>query len=144
MSVLGRDPRRPPGRAGHPAAGGTRRMSADVIVVGAGVAGAATAFHLSLLGAGDVLVVDRGTAGSGMSSRSSAMIRMHYTFRPEVELAVRSDRMFSVLDGADRPPGLRPPDWLRPCRPARRGGRAAGQRGHAAGLRGPRPGPRGR
>ena len=70
-------------------------MSADVIVVGAGVAGAATAFHLSLLGASDVLVVDRGTAGSGMSSRSSALIRMHYTFRPEVELAVRSDRMFS-------------------------------------------------
>ena len=34
-------------------------------------------------------------AGSGMSSRSSAMIRMHYTFRPEVELAVRSDRMFA-------------------------------------------------
>lgn len=68
-------------------------MSADVIVVGAGVAGASTAFHLSRLGA-DVLVVDRGTAGSGMSSRSSAMIRMHYTFRPEVELAVRSDRMF--------------------------------------------------
>jgi sarcosine oxidase, subunit beta len=70
-------------------------MSADVIVVGAGVAGASTAFHLSRLGAGDVLVVDRGTAGSGMSSRSSAMIRMHYTFRPEVELAVRSDRMFA-------------------------------------------------
>jgi glycine/D-amino acid oxidase-like deaminating enzyme len=69
-------------------------MSADVIVVGAGVAGASIAFHLSRLGAGDVLVVDRGTAGSGMSSRSSAMIRMHYTFRPEVELAVRSDRMF--------------------------------------------------
>jgi len=68
-------------------------VSADVIVVGAGVAGASTAFHLSRLGA-DVLVVDRGTAGSGMSSRSSAMIRMHYTFRPEVELAVRSDRMF--------------------------------------------------
>jgi glycine/D-amino acid oxidase-like deaminating enzyme len=70
-------------------------MPADVIVVGAGVAGASTAFHLSRLGAGDVLVVDRGTAGSGMSSRSSAMIRMHYTFRPEVELAVRSDRMFA-------------------------------------------------
>jgi sarcosine oxidase subunit beta len=70
-------------------------VSTDIIVVGAGVAGASTAFHLSRLGAGDVLVVDRGTAGSGMSSRSSAMIRMHYTFRPEVELAVRSDRMFA-------------------------------------------------
>jgi len=74
-------------------------MSADVIVVGAGVAGASTASHLSQLGVGDVLVVDRGTVGSGMSSRSSAMIRMHYTFRPEVELAVRSDRMFAAWTG---------------------------------------------
>jgi sarcosine oxidase subunit beta len=83
-------------------------MSADVIVVGAGVAGAATAFHLSRLGAGDVLVVDRDTAGSGMSSRSSAMIRMHYTFRPEVELAVRSDRMFEAWPGlTDRPAFVR-------------------------------------
>ncbi len=83
-------------------------MSADVIVVGAGVAGASTAFHLSRLGAGDVLVVDRGTAGSGMSSRSSAMIRMHYTFRPEVELAVRSDRMFaSWTELTGRPPFVR-------------------------------------
>lgn len=38
-------------------------MSADVVVVGAGVIGAATAFHLSLLGAGDVLVLDRATVG---------------------------------------------------------------------------------
>ncbi len=69
-------------------------MSADVIVVGAGVVGAATAFALSLVGAGDVLVLDRATAGSGMSCRSSALVRMHYTFAPEVELALRSDAMF--------------------------------------------------
>jgi len=33
-------------------------VSADVVIVGAGVIGAATAFHLSLLGAGDVLVLE--------------------------------------------------------------------------------------
>ncbi|MHB1511271.1 MAG: NAD(P)/FAD-dependent oxidoreductase [Acidimicrobiales bacterium] len=71
-------------------------MSANVIVVGAGVIGAATALHLSLLGAGDVLVLDRDHVGSGMSSRSSALVRMHYTFGPEVELAVRSDQMFDA------------------------------------------------
>ena len=71
-------------------------MTADVIIVGAGVIGAATALQLSLLGAGDVLVVDRATAGSGMSCRSSALVRMHYTFPPEVELAVRSDAMFEA------------------------------------------------
>jgi glycine/D-amino acid oxidase-like deaminating enzyme len=32
-------------------------MTADVIIIGAGVIGAAAAFQLSLLGAGDVLVV---------------------------------------------------------------------------------------
>jgi len=40
-------------------------MTADVIIVGAGVIGAATALHLSRLGAGDVLVIDRATAGAG-------------------------------------------------------------------------------
>jgi sarcosine oxidase, subunit beta len=71
-------------------------MTADVIIIGAGVIGASAAFQLSLLGAGDVLVVDRATAGSGMSCRSSALVRMHYTFPPEVELAVRSDAMFAA------------------------------------------------
>ena len=96
-------------------------MSADVIVVGAGVAGAATAFHLSLLGAGDVLVVDRGTAGSGMSSRSSAMIRMHYTFRPEVELAVRSDRMFSSWTELTGPAFVRRTGFARAVLPGEEG-----------------------
>ena len=73
-----------------------RRQVPDVLVVGAGVIGAATAFHLTRLGAGSVIVLDRGTVGSGMSSRSSALVRMHYTFPPEVDLAVRSDAMFDA------------------------------------------------
>jgi sarcosine oxidase subunit beta len=68
----------------------------DILVIGAGVIGAATAFHLSQLGAGTVTVLDRAAAGSGMSSRSSALIRMHYTFPPEVDLAVRSDALFDA------------------------------------------------
>ena len=97
-------------------------MSADVIVVGAGVAGAATAFHLSRLGAGDVLVLDRAAAGSGMSSRSSAMIRMHYTFRPEVELAVRSDAMFgSWTELTGRPAFVRRTGFARIVRPGEEG-----------------------
>ncbi|MGO8956564.1 MAG: NAD(P)/FAD-dependent oxidoreductase [Streptosporangiaceae bacterium] len=68
----------------------------DVLVIGAGVIGAATAFQLSQLGVGKVAVLDRGVAGSGMSSRSSALVRMHYTFPPEVDLAVRSDALFDA------------------------------------------------
>jgi glycine/D-amino acid oxidase-like deaminating enzyme len=80
-------------------------MSADVVIVGAGVIGAAAAFHLSLLGAGDVLVLDRATVGSGMSCRSSALVRMHYTSGPEVELAVRSDAMFEAWPDLTGRPG---------------------------------------
>ena len=89
-------------------------MSADVVIVGAGVIGAATAFHVSLLGAGDVLVLDRATAGSGMSCRSSALVRMHYTFGPEVELAVRSDAMFEAWpDLVGRPGCVRRTGFIR-------------------------------
>ena len=89
-------------------------MSADVVIVGAGVIGAATAFHLSLLGAGDVLVLDRATVGSGMSCRSSALVRMHYTFGPEVELAVRSDAMFGAWpDLVGRPGCVRRTGFVR-------------------------------
>ena len=89
-------------------------MSADVVIVGAGVIGAATAFHLSLLGAGEVLVLDRETVASGMSCRSSALVRMHYTFGPEVELAVRSDAMFGAWpDLVGRPGCVRRTGFVR-------------------------------
>lgn len=88
--------------------------SPDVLVVGAGVIGAATAFHLACLGAGPVTVLDRRFAGSGMSSRSSALVRMHYTFPPEVDLAVRSDAMFDAwADLTGRPACVRRTGFVR-------------------------------
>jgi sarcosine oxidase, subunit beta len=93
---------------------GTAVNSPDVLIVGAGVVGAATAFHLTRLGAGSVTVLDRGTVGSGMSSRSSALVRMHYTFAPEVDLAVRSDAMFDAwTDLTGRPAVVRRTGFVR-------------------------------
>jgi sarcosine oxidase subunit beta len=66
----------------------------EIVIVGAGVIGASTAFHLAERGAGPVTVLDARRAGEGMSSRSSALVRMHYTFEPEVRLAVRSLEYF--------------------------------------------------
>jgi sarcosine oxidase, subunit beta len=86
----------------------------DVLIVGAGVIGASTAFQLSRLGAGTVAVLDRAAAGSGMSSRSSALIRMHYTFPPEVDLAVRSDAHFDAWpDLVGRPSCVRRTGFVR-------------------------------
>ncbi|HEY1643410.1 MAG TPA: FAD-binding oxidoreductase [Streptosporangiaceae bacterium] len=92
--------------------------TADVLVIGAGVIGAATAFHLTRLGAGQVTVLERGGVAAGMSSRSSALVRMHYTFAPEVDLAVRSDQMFAGwTDLTGAPPVVRRTGFVRIVRP---------------------------
>jgi len=55
--------------------------------------GASIAFHLAKRKAGKI-VVDKGHVGQGGSGRSSALIRMHYSYPPEVQLAVVSLSMF--------------------------------------------------
>jgi sarcosine oxidase subunit beta len=57
-----------------------------VIVIGAGVVGCSVAYHLARSGA-RVTVFDKGGICAGMSARSGALIRMHYTFAPEARLA---------------------------------------------------------
>ena len=53
--------------------------TADVIIIGGGVTGASTAFHLTRCGITDVVVVDKGTLASGGTGKSSACVRQHYT-----------------------------------------------------------------
>jgi sarcosine oxidase subunit beta len=72
---------------------GTPR-AADIVIVGAGVMGASIAFHLARRNAGQIAVIDKDHVGRGASGRSSALVRMHYSFPPEVQLAVVSLRMF--------------------------------------------------
>ena len=68
--------------------------SADILILGAGVMGASIAFHLAKRKAGRVVVVDKDHIGRGGSGRSSALIRMHYSYPPEVRLALISLRIF--------------------------------------------------
>jgi sarcosine oxidase, subunit beta len=60
---------------------------ARVVVVGGGVMGCSIAFHLAERGV-DVLVLERGTVCSGMTARSGAIIRTHYTNAPEARMAL--------------------------------------------------------
>lgn len=71
-----------------------RTRTADIVILGAGVMGASIAFHLAQRKAGRILVIDKDYAGRGGSGRSSALIRMHYSFPAEVQLALVSLRMF--------------------------------------------------
>ncbi|BAX92175.1 NAD(P)/FAD-dependent oxidoreductase [Mycobacterium shigaense] len=52
--------------------------TADVIILGGGLEGAAAAWALSQRGITNVVVVERNTVGSGMTGKSSGIIRCHY------------------------------------------------------------------
>lgn len=68
--------------------------AADIVILGAGVMGTAIAFHLAKRNAGNIVILDKDHVGRGGSGRSSALIRMHYSFPPEVALALVSLQMF--------------------------------------------------
>jgi sarcosine oxidase subunit beta len=65
----------------------------DFVVVGAGIAGASTAYHLKKAGAERVLLLDRGGAASGGTGKSAAIMRQSYSTKLLVRLAKRSIAM---------------------------------------------------
>jgi sarcosine oxidase subunit beta len=68
-------------------------MSYDAIVVGAGISGAATAYHLRQGGA-KTLLIERGAPASGGTGKSAAIIRQSYSTPLLVRLARASITMF--------------------------------------------------
>ncbi len=67
-------------------------QDADLIVVGAGIAGASTAFFAAEAGL-RVTVVERGLPGSGASGRTAGYIRCHYANSPEAHFALEGWRI---------------------------------------------------
>src|SRR5262249_14094630 len=68
--------------------------SADVIVVGGGVVGASTAFHLAALSVRNVVLIEQRHLAAGASGKSGALVRMHYTNEAESRLAFESLKIF--------------------------------------------------
>jgi sarcosine oxidase subunit beta len=52
--------------------------TADVVIVGGGLEGTAAAWALSQRGTSNVVVAERNTVGSGMTGKSSGIVRCHY------------------------------------------------------------------
>jgi len=74
-------------------ASSTLPKTADFVVLGAGVMGASIAFHLAKRKCGKIVVLDKDHVGRGGSGRSSALVRMHYSFPAEVQMALISLKM---------------------------------------------------
>jgi sarcosine oxidase subunit beta len=63
---------------------------AEAIIIGAGVMGASLAFHLTGAGMKQVTILDKVGLCGGMTAKSGALVRMHYTNEPEARLALAS------------------------------------------------------
>src|SRR5689334_3488976 len=55
-----------------------RKRSYDVVIVGGGSHGLATAYYLARHGITDVAVLERGYIGSGAAGRNTAILRSNY------------------------------------------------------------------
>ncbi|HEU5330152.1 MAG TPA: FAD-binding oxidoreductase [Thermomicrobiales bacterium] len=67
---------------------------AAVVIVGGGIMGASLAFALTGRGQRDVLVLERRTVASGASGKTGALLRQHYSNRPEATLVHLSHQVF--------------------------------------------------
>src|SRR5215470_16499567 len=68
--------------------------TADAVVIGGGILGVSTAYHLGRLGFGKVTVLERHTLGSGSTGKSAAVVRTFYSNDVFVKLAKRGLSMF--------------------------------------------------
>lgn len=66
------------------------KIEADVVVIGAGITGLQTAWHLTRLGVRNVVVLERSFAGSELYERFSAGVRRQFGEKLEIELVVAS------------------------------------------------------
>lgn len=70
----------------------------DVAIIGGGIMGVSLAHALTRMGVTDVVVLERGSLGSGGSGRSGALLRQHYSNVPEATLAYLSLQTYSNWD----------------------------------------------
>ena len=72
--------------------------SADVVIIGGGVMGASTAFHLAVRGCTNVVLLEARTLAAVGTGHSGAIVRQHYSQDVTTLLALRSVEMFENFE----------------------------------------------
>src|SRR4051794_14620356 len=76
----------------------TSTDTAEVVVVGGGLEGCATAWALAERGVTDVVIVERSTVGDGGTGKSSGVVRCHYGV---ASLAAMATQALEVFENAE-------------------------------------------
>ena len=70
----------------------------DAIIIGAGITGASTAYHLKKNGVNRILLLDRKGAAAGGTGKSAAICRQHYSTSLMARLALESISMMAEIE----------------------------------------------
>ena len=71
---------------------------ASVVIIGGGVMGLSTAYHLAHAGVTDVVLVERSEFGSGSTSKAAGGVRAQFSDAVNIELGARSLRTFETFE----------------------------------------------
>ena len=72
--------------------------SADVVIIGGGVMGASTAYHLAVRGCTNVVLLEARTLAAVGTGHSGSIVRQHYSQDVTTLLALRSVEMFENFE----------------------------------------------
>ena len=69
----------------------------NAIIIGGGISGASTAYHLKKFGLENVLLLERDLPASGGTGKSAAIVRQHYSTELMASLALKSVNLFENM-----------------------------------------------
>ena len=74
------------------------KRTADAVVIGGGVMGCSILYNLALKGISNTLLLEMDALGSGSTSRSQAILRMHYSNEVTTRMAWKSLRVYQSFE----------------------------------------------
>lgn len=74
------------------------KKNAEVVIIGGGVMGTATAYHLALKGCADVVLLEGRSLAAEGTGHSGAIVRQHYSQEAIVRTAARSVEIFEQFE----------------------------------------------
>ena len=97
------------------------RKTADAVIIGGGIIGTSTLYHLTRLGLRNVVLLEKGGLSSASSGDSAAMVRQHYSNEVSIRLVKESLRFFQTFaDEFDGAEVYKAPGWIFLCAPEAR------------------------